>query len=661
MRRLIALASLLFATCGALADVNITNIPVAVGVGTNDTLLGVTNSTHAALVPARLLNMLFKSSLLGTSNQYTGGFVGDGTYLTHLDSGFIDWFAVEYDFTNAYFTNFTADGAGITNIPASSIVGAVAQAAHATNADNVPVIIAGTNIWVDVNGFTNKISTLNGIATTNYVGTYYYLQSNPSNFVTATVTNGLATTNYVGTYYYLVSNPSNYVTASVTNGLATTNWVGDNFWKTNQSVPFDIYTNSSGALSNPLSATALAFQQGYGISRTWTVSNNIAITTASIDTNTVITTNGGTFVGQILDNSVSSDSPAANQLVKASWVRSLFSGGTFLYNITNAHPVDATWYIASVTTNSAGQTRTYAGVTNNQYLGTGIMSTQAFTTVYSPMTVNAYLSFNSGGAKAVSVKPEFYYVYTNLATNAVSNLLGDYDCGPQALTAGTNLYSFVISFPTISSTNPFFVVRRFKVTSQTLNPDVSIHGSGSTPSHISFSTPPATQIASSVYASNVISGGVLPAGTVSSTSLTPGYALGNDGSVRIWTNSLPGVSIGGNAATATTASYVSGTLTNQVSAASFSDYAMSGTNVVISPTNGNLQSWTLTNVSWAAVDAANTNFTETVRLNIYGSNTITWTTTTLSNSTVLGPSNNISVLLFDHARNTNLWWGYRLR
>ena len=102
-------------------------------------------------------------------------------------------------------------------------------------------------------------------------------------------------------------------------------------------------------------------------------------------------------------------------------------------------------------------------------------------------------------------------------------------------------------------------------------------------------------------------------------------------------------------------------ITNQVSAASFSDFLNVGTTVVISPTNGNLQSWILTAASSASLDAANTNFTQTLRLNVYGSNTLTWTTTTLSNSTVLVPSNSISVMLFDHARNTNLWWGYRMR
>ena len=115
----------------------------------------------------------------------------------------------------------------------------------------------------------------------------------------------------------------------------------------------------------------------------------------------------------------------------------------------------------------------------------------------------------------------------------------------------------------------------------------------------------------------------------------------------------------GGSLTNLSAAAISGVLTQGM--ASFSDFSLSGTNIVISPTNGNLQSWVLTNASWAALDAANTNYTETLRVNIYGSNTLTWTTANLSNTATLGPSNAISVLLFDHARDTNLWWGYRLR
>jgi hypothetical protein len=87
--------------------------------------------------------------------------------------------------------------------------------------------------------------------------------------------------------------------------------------------------------------------------------------------------------------------------------------------------------------------------------------------------------------------------------------------------------------------------------------------------------------AGSVAASNVTSGGVLPAGTVSSTALTAGYALGNDGSVRIWTNSLNGVSIGGNAATVTTVT--ESQITNAIGATlwkNISGNAATATNVI---------------------------------------------------------------------------------
>lgn len=135
---------------------------------------------------------------------------------------------------------------------------------------------------------------------------------------------------------------------------------------------------------------------------------------------------------------------------------------------------------------------------------------------------------------------------------------------------------------------------------------------------------------------------------------------------------LPQVTIYGNASITngnldvSGSSTIGGTVTasnfvGQVRTASFTDFVNFGTNIVISPTNGNAQSWTLTNASWATMDASATNLTDTISLNIYGSNTLTWTTTTISNATVLGPSNAISSLLFWKVRGTNLWYGYRLR
>lgn len=50
----------------------------------------------------------------------------------------------------------------------------------------------------------------------------------------------------------------------------------------------------------------------------------------------------------------------------------------------------------------------------------------------------------------------------------------------------------------------------------------------------------------SVYASNVVSGGVLPAATVSASTLTSGYVLGTDGTLRQWTNRVTLGRIDGN-------------------------------------------------------------------------------------------------------------------
>lgn len=144
--------------------------------------------------------------------------------------------------------------------------------------------------------------------------------------------------------------------------------------------------------------------------------------------------------------------------------------------------------------------------------------------------------------------------------------------------------------------------------------------------------------ANSVAASNVTSGGVLPLGALASTNgAAPGWPLVFTGNGRAYSNIL--------------------------ALASYTPYVLTGTNVVISPTNGNLQSWTLTNASWAALDTATTNWVETIRLNIWNSNTVTWAIGNLSNmvANATAPSNNVSVILFDHNDNTNLWWASRLR
>jgi hypothetical protein len=94
--------------------------------------------------------------------------------------------------------------------------------------------------------------------------------------------------------------------------------------------------------------------------------------------------------------------------------------------------------------------------------------------------------------------------------------------------------------------------------------------------------------------------------------------------------------------------------------AQFTPFILTSGDVTIYPTNGNLQRYAITNAATITIAAANTNFMETLRLSIHGSNTITWAGT-LSNAAVGTNSAAVTELLLDHSENTNLWWMYRLR
>lgn len=252
-------------------------------------------------------------------------------------------------------------------------------------------------------------------------------------------------------------------------------------------------------------------------------------TPGTITCGSISNTGGGTFGAAVTSTSTSTSAPSATEFVVAEWVRGLFSGGSLLYNCTNQQPVFTNmdlWYSALPTTNTVQQARTYNAVTTGQYLGTGIASTNRYQQINSPMTVNAYLSFNTGGGRAVTVHPEFYYCYSEPGTNGpgnYTNLLGDYSAGGQALISGTNLYTWVVSFPTIVSTNPngFWVIRRFKVDSQANNPNVTIHGSGSTPSTIGFNNPTVTSSGMVQYDQNSVITNVLMNGSFQSNTCPP--------------------------------------------------------------------------------------------------------------------------------------------
>jgi hypothetical protein len=94
--------------------------------------------------------------------------------------------------------------------------------------------------------------------------------------------------------------------------------------------------------------------------------------------------------------------------------------------------------------------------------------------------------------------------------------------------------------------------------------------------------------------------------------------------------------------------------------AQFTPYQLLSGSVTIYPTNGNLQRYVITNASTITIAGATTNYVESLRLSIHGSNTITWAGT-LSNASVGTCTVAVTELLLDHSENTNLWWMYRLR
>ena len=169
-----------------------------------------------SIIAAVFLSFLMCFTALGIQTYF------DGVTITN---------SAIYNTTNysSVYTNgtFYGNGAGLTNISAANLLGlGTAAYSNATafypnsNPSNYVTAsvtngLATTNYVNNAtNGFVTS-SITNGLATTNYVN------AATNGFVTSSITNGLATTNYV-------NNATNgLVTSSITNGLATTNYVNN--------------------------------------------------------------------------------------------------------------------------------------------------------------------------------------------------------------------------------------------------------------------------------------------------------------------------------------------------------------------------------------------------------------------------------------------------
>jgi hypothetical protein len=206
--------------------------------------------------------------------------------------------------------------------------------------------------------------------------------------------------------------------------------------------------------------------------------------------------NNVTVFGPVLSTSSSTGNPAATEFVVGGWVRGLFDGAGVAYYATTNIAVGFTNYnnaqdggsnySFSTTIPDYNFVRTYTAPTNGQYFGS-VTTTNKLLQLNSGVTINGYMSSAGGsGTAGPLVKGEIYYSYDG------TNWYGDWDGPAQAATeAQTNLYSWVVSNPSYTTTNAtgFYVQRRFKIVTQTtpIAADVTFHGGTNFQSHISLS------------------------------------------------------------------------------------------------------------------------------------------------------------------------------
>lgn len=243
-----------------------------------------------------------------------------------------------------------------------------------------------------------------------------------------------------------------------------------NFFDTNQNPIVDVTAGSNVFVSPIVVGTDTRHFRIDVPNQTNTPSglvSNQFTTTPGLTTNGLpyLPLSGGTVTGPVLSTSPSTNGPAMNEFPVAGWVRGLFNNGIIDYSTTNTdltatNPGSGQVMYTFATTIPTVNSRTYTAPNASDYIGS-VMTTNTFTFLQGPISVNAYLAALGGsGNPSVSVHPEIYYSYDK------TNWFGDWEAQNQTLIIGaTNLYQWVVSFPAITSTNSagFYLERRYKV------------------------------------------------------------------------------------------------------------------------------------------------------------------------------------------------------
>lgn len=472
----------------------------------------------------------------------------------------------------------------ITNIATVQIpYSAITNPPAAGGQTNLALVVSGTNVFVSsvtnlgVTTFTIDVPA-SGSGQTNLA----LVVSGTNAFVTATTNLGVTT--------FTIDGPPIRVQWSV----------GD---ITNAGTLS--YSNVSVLIGATNTAT-LTTQLGLSsYTNTATLTTQLGLGTAAYsNTAAFLLKSGDTSTGPQLTTSASTNAPAGNEFVTGSWVRGLINQGFFEYastNIisgTNADSPNQFLYEFHMQHIPDSAVRVWPNtfLTNGGYVGS-VSTTNTFQSIAGQILVNAYIGLSSGGGDALSLKPEIY-----LSTDR-SNWYGDFDCSAQVITPGiTQLYSFVVSFPAQTATNPagFYIERRLKVTSKGGSPTMyflvgtnAISGTNSA-SHISINAAP------------------VQGGTFSGVFIGNGYGLTNIPQSAI-TNALPrvvGITIdgGGSAITSGTKGFLevpyaatiqSGTiLADQVGSIQIETWRTNSGNLTLLARAGSLGTNWLTTTNW---------------------------------------------------------------
>lgn len=366
--------------------------------------------------------------------------------------------------SNAVFTNFTVLGtlsATITDFDAVITNGQIitnVQLYFPTNATATPnraLIVDSGRQMTNSTVTDTELSYLSGVTSAIQV----QLGLKQTGSANLTSWSGVATNAYVPTY---AQNSTNLLLGTITNLLYATNVVGGTV---GGQVPF------GGVATNTATNAGALLMINADATRKWDTTLSAPIYSSDLS---------------------SSNGPAMNQVPVAGWVRSLFNVGNFLYATTNlantaitnvgSGTLDTNVFTFSYSIPAYGS-RTYTQPTNGQYVGS-VMSTNTFQTFGGPATISAWMQMSGGsGGASVAVHPEIYYTYDK------TNIFGDWDTQNQSITTGTNLYQFVVPFPTAVSTNSagFYVVRRFKIGAITgsTRPNLIFHMGTNYTSHMS--------------------------------------------------------------------------------------------------------------------------------------------------------------------------------